>query len=213
VHVAAVPRLIAQLVAPIVCLMTLNPSAFDDLTGQLLIAMPDLGDPRFQGGVVFLCSHSAKGAMGLILNKPMPDVRFSDMLDQLAIARSAATPDLPVCYGGPVAMQRGFVLHSADYTGSKTDRLAINDRFAMTSTLDILRDIARGDGPGQAFMALGYSGWGAGQLEAEIVQNSWLTTQAHPDLVFATGMEGKWAAALATLGVSPLTLSAQAGRA
>jgi len=213
VHVAAVPRLIARGQAPILCGMTRSPTPFPNLTGQLLIAMPDLGDPRFYGSVVFLCAHSPDGAMGLILNKPMPDVRFADMLDQLGIARGDATPELPVCYGGPVEMRRGFVLHSADYTGAGTDRLEIDERFSMTATLDILRDIAGGFGPAHAFMALGYAGWGPGQLEAEIGQNSWLTTAARPDLVFGPEMEGKWAAALATLGISPLTLSSQSGRA
>jgi putative transcriptional regulator len=206
-------RLIARGQAPILWDMTRSPAPFHDLTGQLLIAMPDLGDPRFQGGVVFLCSHSPDGAMGLIVNKPMADARFADMLDQLGIARGAATPELPLCFGGPVEMQRGFVLHSAEYEGAGADPLRIDDRFAMTSTLDILRDIAGGVGPARAVMALGYSGWGAGQLEAEISQNSWLTAAADPDLVFGPAMAGKWAAALATLGVSPLTLSSQAGHA
>jgi putative transcriptional regulator len=206
-------RLIARVQGPILSVMTHSPAPFHDLTGQLLIAMPDLGDPRFQGSVVFLCSHSPDGAMGLIVNKPMPDARFSDMLDQLGIARGPATPEPPLCFGGPVEMRRGFVLHSADYVGTGADRLAIDARFSMTSTLDILRDLAGGMGPARAIMALGYSGWGAGQLEAEISQNSWLTAAADPDLVFGPAMSGKWAAALATLGISPLTLSSQAGHA
>lgn len=193
--------------------MTPRPAPFHDLTGQLLIAMPDMGDPRFQGSVVFLCSHSPEGAMGLIVNKPLAEVRLDQMLTQLGIAHGEDTPDVPVCFGGPVATGRGFVLHGADYGGSGTDRLAIDDRFAMTATLDILRDIAAGIGPARALLALGYAGWGPGQLEAEIGQNSWLTTGATPDLVFASAMERKWAAALDTLGVSPLTLSAQSGRA
>jgi putative transcriptional regulator len=206
-------RLIARGQARILLVMSHSPAPFHDLTGQLLIAMPDLGDPRFQGSVVFLCSHSPDGAMGLILNRPMPDARFADVLDQLGITRGSATPDLPICYGGPVEMRRGFVLHSADYGGAGTDHLEIDARFSMSSTLDILRDIAGGFGPANAFMALGYAGWGPGQLEAEIGQNSWLTAQASPDLVFARAMEGKWVAALATLGISPLTLSSQSGRA
>lgn len=193
--------------------MTPRHAAFHDLTGQLLIAMPDLGDPRFQGSVVFLCSHSTEGAMGLIVNKPLPEVRLDQMLGQLGIAKGADAPDVTVCYGGPVATGRGFVLHSADYRGSGNERLSVNERFAMTATLDILRDIAVANGPRQALMALGYAGWGPGQLEAEIGQNSWLTTEATADLVFACAMERKWAAALDTLGVSPLTLSAQSGRA
>lgn len=192
--------------------MTRTP-AHSDLTGKLLIAMPDMGDPRFHGSVVFVCAHSADGAMGLIVNKPMPDVRFADMLDQLDIPRGAGTPDLPVCYGGPVELRRGFVLHGASYRGRQDDRLEVDDRFAMTATIDVLEDLARGAGPDRALMALGYSGWGPGQLEDEIAQNGWLTAEATPDLVFAPRMEGKWAAALASLGVSPLTLSSEAGRA
>lgn len=185
----------------------------EDLTGKLLIAMPDMGDPRFHGSVVFLCAHSADGAMGLIVNKPMPDVRFAEMLEQLDIAQGPATPDLPVCYGGPVELRRGFVLHSADYLGALDDRLEVDARFAMTATLDVLEDLALGTGPAAALLALGYAGWGPGQLEDEIAQNGWLTADATPDLVFAPQMEGKWAAALASLGVSPLTLSSEAGRA
>jgi putative transcriptional regulator len=184
-----------------------------DLTGKLLIAMPDMGDPRFHGSVVFLCAHSGEGAMGLIVNKPMPDVTFAQLLDQLEITRGPSAPALPICYGGPVELRRGFVLHSAEYHGDREERLDVDDRFAMTATLDVLEDIARGTGPAEALLALGYAGWGPGQLEGEIGQNGWLTADAAPELVFATPMEGKWEAALASLGVSPLTLSAQAGHA
>ncbi|MDG3041096.1 YqgE/AlgH family protein [Roseicyclus marinus] len=187
--------------------------AFADLTGKLLIAMPDMGDPRFHGSVVFLCAHSPDGSMGLIVNKPMPDVRFSEMLEQLDIPRGAGMPDLPVCYGGPVEVRRGFVLHNSGYRGRQDDQLRIGDSFAMTATIDVLEDLARGGGPERALMALGYAGWGPGQLEDEIAQNGWLTADATPEIVFAERMEGKWSAALATLGVSPLTLSSEAGRA
>lgn len=185
----------------------------EDLTGKLLIAMPDMGDPRFHGSVVFLCAHSGEGAMGLIVNKPMPDVGLGDLLDQLEIARGPATPDLSVCFGGPVELRRGFVLHSAEYHGDREERLEVDDRFAMTATLDVLEDIARGTGPERALLALGYAGWGPGQLEGEIRENGWLTAEATPEIVFAPRMEGKWAAALASLGVSPLTLSSEAGHA
>jgi putative transcriptional regulator len=184
-----------------------------DLTGKILIAMPDMGDPRFHGSVVFLCAHSAEGAMGLIINKPMQDVHFAEMLEQLSIERGPATPDLMVCYGGPVELRRGFVLHTADYHGALGDRLDVDDRFAMTATVDVLEDLARGAGPVAALLTLGYAGWGPGQLEQEIAQNGWLTVDATTDLVFSTPMEGKWVAALALLGVSPLTLSSQAGHA
>ena len=185
----------------------------EDLTGKLLIAMPDMGDPRFHGSVVFLCAHSADGAMGLIVNKPMPEVSFADMLEQLEIEGGPNTPALPVCYGGPVELRRGFVLHTAEYHGTRDDRLTVDDRLAMTATLDVIEDIAGGVGPAQALLALGYAGWGAGQLEREIGQNGWLTTDATPELVFGTRMQGKWEAALASLGISPLTLSSDAGHA
>ena len=185
----------------------------EDLTGKLLIAMPDMGDPRFHGSVVFLCAHSGDGAMGLIVNKPMPDVSLGDLLDQLEIARGPATPELSVCFGGPVELRRGFVLHSAEYHADREERLEVDHRFAMTATLDVLEDIARGTGPERALLALGYAGWGPGQLEGEIRENGWLTAEAAPEIVFAPRMEGKWEAALASLGVSPLTLSSEAGHA
>lgn len=193
--------------------MTKADTAFHHLTGKLLIAMPDLADPRFQNSVVLICSHSADGAMGVIVNKVIPDLRFADMLRQIDITVSDATPRLPLCFGGPVEMQRGFVLHDMPARDGDDDMLLVGDAFALSATMDILRDIARGHGPAQALVVLGYAGWGAGQLEAEIAENSWLTADATPDLVFDTPLSGKWAAALASLGISPLTLSAQAGRA
>lgn len=190
-----------------------NRSVPSDLTGKLLIAMPGMGDPRFAGAVVFLCAHSPEGSMGLIVNKRMEEVTFSEMLEQLEIASPGAVRDVPVCYGGPVELRRGFVLHSADYRPRGDDGLSVDSRFAMTATLDILEDIAAGRGPGQALLALGYSGWGPGQIEDEIAQNGWLTAEAAPELVFGAAMEGKWEAALKSLGIHPLMLSSDAGRA
>lgn len=184
-----------------------------DLTGKLLIAMPGMADPRFAGSVVFLCAHSADGAMGLIVNKRVDEVTFNEMLEQLEITRTDATPDVPVCYGGPVEMRRGFVLHSTDYLPRGEEGVTVDHRFAMTATLDILEDLARDSGPAKALLALGYAGWGPGQVEAEIAQNGWLTADASPDLVFGRVMDGKWEAALRSLGVDPLMLSSEAGRA
>ncbi|MFW5641425.1 MAG: YqgE/AlgH family protein [Roseicyclus sp.] len=184
-----------------------------NLTGKLLIAMPGMGDPRFAGSVVFLCAHSEEGAMGLIVNKRVDEVTFAEMLEQLEIGHDAPVRDVPVCYGGPVELRRGFVLHSADYDARGEDGLEVDGRFSMTATLDILEDIARGRGPGRALLALGYSGWGPGQLEAEIAQNGWLTAEAAPDLVFGVSMDGKWEAALRSLGIHPLMLSSEAGHA
>ncbi len=182
-----------------------------DLTGQFLIAMPGMGDPRFSGAVVFLCEHSNDGAMGLIINKPIPEPSFAELIAQLGI-EAIAPPALPILFGGPVETARGFVLHSDDY-GGETGTLKIVGGYGMTATLDVLEDIAHGGGPERAMMALGYAGWGPGQLEAEIAANGWLNCKADPEIVFGDNMDGKWEAALGVLGVSPLMLSAEAGRA
>ena len=184
----------------------------ESLTGKLLIAMPGMGDPRFDRSVVYLCDHSDKGAMGLIVNKPNPRLSFSDLLKQLEIDVSPRGPALKVHFGGPVEIGRGFVLHSPDYA-SATSTLEIDDAFSMTATVDVIEDIANGAGPERAFFALGYSGWGPGQLESEIGQNGWLTCDATRDIVFAVEDAEKWMAALGELGVDALTLSAAAGRA
>lgn len=184
-----------------------------DLTGKLLIAMPGMGDPRFELSVVFLCSHTTDGAMGLIINKPAGGVTLSDLLDQLNIvADPPERGQMSVHFGGPVEGARGFVLHSAEYD-SQLHSMKIDNRFSMTATLDILEDIALGQGPEQAQMMLGYAGWGPKQLEQEIAMNGWLTAEADMDLVFASNDDGKWSAALKSLGVDPLSLSASAGHA
>lgn len=184
-----------------------------DLTGKLLIAMPDMGDPRFEQSVVFLCSHDDSGAMGLIVNKPTTDVTLMDLLKQLEIdCKTRKSGEMPIHFGGPVETSRGFVLHSPDYEAN-LHSLKVNDAFSMTATLDVLEDIAKGSGPQQALLTLGYSGWGPGQLESEIAQNGWLTADSDPDLVFGLPDGGKWSGALDRLGISPLMLSASAGRA
>jgi putative transcriptional regulator len=183
-----------------------------DLTGKLLIAMPGMGDPRFDRSVVLLCVHSGDGAMGLIVNKPAPDLAFGDLLGQLGIASGRDDIRLPVHVGGPVEHGRGFVLHTTDY-GRAGATLGIDDRFGMTATLEILEDIARGQGPRSALLALGYAGWGPGQLEGEIQRNGWLTGEASEGLVFATPDADKWAAALGEIGVDARLLSSTAGRA
>lgn len=183
-----------------------------DLTGKLLVAMPGLGDPRFEHAVVLICSHRADGAMGLILNKPLGDLSFPDLLSHLDIETGPETRPVPLVFGGPVERGRGFVLHRDDLPPAE-GRLRVPGGFAMTTTRDMLEDFARGAGPEPALLALGYSGWGEGQLEGEIARNDWLTVDADPDLVFGTPPARKWAAALGRLGVDPLTLSASAGRA
>ena len=183
-----------------------------DLVGKLLIAMPDMGDPRFTQSVIYLCAHSDEGAMGLIVNKPQRGVVFSDLLEQLNITKSPDVRDIRVHFGGPVEGARGFVLHSRDYQSGQ-GTLQVDDTIAMTATLDVLEDIARGTGPKASMLALGYAGWGPGQLEGEIAQNGWLTCDPRDDIVFGRANEHKWTAALKTLGVDPLVLSSTAGHA
>jgi putative transcriptional regulator len=183
-----------------------------DLTGKILIALPGMGDPRFANSVVLVCAHSPEGGMGLIINKPTDDLRMRDLLDQLSITPGEGLRDLPVHFGGPVEHGRGFVLHDAGYT-SAISTLEVSEAFAMTATLDILEDLAEGGGPAKALIALGYAGWGPGQLEAELAQNGWLTCDADADLVFDTRDARKWETALDRLGVSALMLSSEGGSA
>lgn len=182
------------------------------LDGQLLIAMPGMGDKRFQRAVIFLCAHSADGAMGLIVNKPAPELKFSDLLKQLKIKAGADLPETRVHFGGPVEHGRGFVLHTAEYavTGAS---LKVNADFSMTATVDVLQDIAKGAGPARSILALGYSGWGPGQLEGEIQANGWLVAPADQDLVFGSRDAEKWEGALRSIAIDPRLLSAEGGRA
>lgn len=184
----------------------------DSLDGQLLIAMPGMGDPRFEKSVIFMCAHSEDGALGLIINKPTREIRFQTLLEQLDLDVGPTQRDIRVHFGGPVENERGFVLHSSDYR-AEAATLQVSKSFGMTATLDVLEDLAKGAGPSSALLALGYAGWGPGQLEGEILQNGWLTCEADPELVFGDDDSGKWEAALKSLGVDPLTLSAEAGHA
>lgn len=183
-----------------------------NLCGKLLIAMPGMSDPRFEKSVVYMCAHSDDGAMGLIINKPTPEVTFANLLKQLSIEALPGAAQTPIYFGGPVEVGRGFVLHTADYDLDEIT-LQVDEQFGMTATRDILTDIANGEGPDQALLGLGYSGWGAGQLEYEIQQNGWLTCDATLDVVFDVPDSEKWVAALKLLGVDALMLSATAGRA
>lgn len=183
-----------------------------DLGGKLLIAMPALEDNRFERSVILICAHSAEGTMGIIVNKPSSDLNFAGLLNHLNIPRAPQGRDINVHIGGPVERGRGFVLHSRDYPmGPAT--MQVPGGYRMTATLDILEAIARGEGPASALLALGYSGWGPGQLEEEIRRNDWLIADAPSDIVFAANDGHKWAGALGTLGVNPLTLSSSVGRA
>ncbi len=183
-----------------------------DLTGKLLIAMPGMGDPRFARSVIYMCAHSPEGSMGLIVNKPTPEVRFAELLDQLGIKPGPGLRDIRVHFGGPVEGGRGFVLHSADYAGGPAT-LHVDADVSLTATLDVLEEIAAGGGPASSMLALGYAGWGPGQIESEIAQNGWLTCDSRHDILFGRAHEHKWAAALRTLGIDPVSLSPTAGRA
>lgn len=182
------------------------------LAAKMLIAMPGMGDPRFMKSVICLCAHSPEGAMGLIVNKPKPDISFANLLDQLGVPRGAAMRDIRVRYGGPVEHGRGFVLHSTDYM-PESGTMRIDASMAMSATLDILEHIADGSGPSQSLFALGYAGWGPGQLDAEIADNAWLVADCVPDILFDDHDGTKWLRALHSLGIDPLSLSDVAGRA
>ncbi len=182
------------------------------LAGRCLIAMPAMADPRFVTSVIYLCAHSDGGAMGLIVNRPAPDVRFADLLDQLDIDHGPDLPDIRVHLGGPVEPGRGFVLHSDDYRNGSATPVG-DSGIAMSATLDILGDIAGGAGPASSMLALGYAGWGPGQLDAEIAGNSWLVCPASPELIFGRAHEFKWSAALKSIRVDPVMLSSTGGRA
>lgn len=191
--------------------MSMTPET-TDLTGKLLIAMPSMGDPRFEHAVIFMCAHSDEGGMGLIVNKSTTDVSLDALLEQLSIDVEAPLSDTAVHYGGPVEQGRGFVLHGADYA-SEVSTLIVDDTFRMTATLDILEDIASGEGPAMRMITLGYAGWGPGQLESEIAANGWLVCDATTELVFGLANARKWEAALASLGVSAMVLSSEGGSA
>ena len=182
------------------------------LEGQVLIAMPNMPDPKFQQAVVFLCAHSKQGAMGLVLNKLVNNITFVDLLKQLRIRPGTQIAGRPVLFGGPVETGRGFVLHTPDYFSNETT-LPIDERVALTATLEILRAIAGGSGPRRKLLALGYAGWGPGQLESEIQHNGWLHCGADEELLFGDSVESKYAAALRKIGVDPAKLSSEAGHA
>lgn len=183
-----------------------------DLTGKLIVAMPAMGDPRFERAVILICAHSPEGAMGLILNKPVPDLRFRDLLQQLGIPQNDGARDIRLLIGGPVERGRGFVLHSPDYSGGGAT-MPVAGGYGMTATLDVLEALGHGAGPAQAILALGYSGWGPGQLEAEIARNDWLTGEASDTLIYGAEDGRKWAKALRAMGIDPVSLSPSGGRA
>ncbi len=183
------------------------------LEGHVLIAMPNMPDPKFEQAVVFLCAHSERGAMGLVLNKLVGNITFMDLLRQLSIRTAARrVPGKAVHFGGPVETGRGFVLHSPEYSaGDATVKVGPN--VGLTTSVDVLKAIAEGAGPNQSMLALGYAGWGAGQLEREFQQNGWITCPADDYLLFGQQLQGKWEYAIRKLGFNPSQLSRDAGRA
>jgi putative transcriptional regulator len=189
------------------------------LDGQMLIAMPAMLDERFSRSLIYICAHSSEGAMGIIVNHPAPNINFSDLLVKLDVIPAADVIQLPsragvvkVMRGGPVETERGFVLHSADFY-IENSTLPIDDGICLTATIDILKAIARGDGPAKAILALGYAGWAPGQLENEIQGNGWLHCTADPELIFGPDIDGKYERALGKIGIDLGMLSNEAGHA
>lgn len=181
------------------------------LDSKLLLAMPNMNDPRFDRSVIYVCSHDESGAMGLVINQPFKSLTFPDLLEQLEIETTDPVPQLSIHTGGPVEPGRGFVLHSADYVQEST--LVVSETLALTATVDILTALAQGKGPINHLLALGYAGWGSGQLEQEIQENAWLTAEADDEIIFNTELEQKWPRAMAKLGVNVSMLSSDAGHA
>jgi putative transcriptional regulator len=183
------------------------------LDGQLIIAMPAMTDKRFQRSVIYMCAHSAEGAMGLIINQRAGHISFSELLEQLQITvPEDGSEEMPVHVGGPVETGRGFVLHSSDYFAPDST-LPIDGEVSLTATIDILKAMSKGRGPKRSLLALGYAGWAAGQLEREIQGNGWLHCPADASLIFRTVLDDKYDEAMSKIGVNPSHLVAEAGHA
>lgn len=182
-----------------------------NLSNQFLIAMPGMADENFAGSVVYVCEHSARGALGLVINRAT-DITVAELFERIGLQAPAALAQAPVLQGGPVQTERGFVLHEP--TGTEyASTLHIAGGLEMTTSKDVLEHMAEGGGPRRALITLGYSGWNAGQLEEEIAANGWLTVEADPAVLFDTAIDGRFNAAMALLGFSPAMLSQTAGHA
>jgi len=179
--------------------------------GQVLLAMPAMTDPRFERSVIYVCAHNAEGAMGIVINKTLDSIDFHELLDELDIPTDEKSQDIAIHFGGPVENQRGFVLHSSDYQHSET--LFVDEKVGLTATVKVLRDLASGDGPAQSILALGYAGWGPGQLESEFQENAWLSVPASDALLFEIANDDKWERAFNSIGVDLSVLSGSSGRA
>lgn len=190
--------------------MSSDELAHTSLAGQLLLAMPGIGDPRFNQAVIALCVHNPDGALGVGIGRTVPRLTLHQLMEQLDIDPGVA-PDVPIHQGGPVEPQRGFVLHSADWKGE--DTLTVEAGFCLTSTLDVLRALADGTGPAHWLVALGYAGWGDHQLESELTRHGWFHVAAEPELLFTTPTSERWPRAFATAGIDVRLLAGVAGRA
>jgi len=188
-----------------------NKDQTEYLTGQLLVAMPQMEDQRFARSVVYICAHTDDGAMGLIINKLAEAINFSDLLEQLNLPVATVSDKTRVHFGGPVETGRGFVLHSDDFTQDAS--LLIENGVALTATVDILSAISKGNGPRNYLLALGYAGWAPGQLDSEIQANGWLIAPADTDILFGSKIENKWNTALNNIGIDVTMLSSHAGHA
>jgi len=184
--------------------------AFASLAGELLLALPGIGDPRFEQAVIAMVLHQPDGAMGVGIGRTLPGLRLHALLKQLAIEPGVA-PDVPIHQGGPVETQRGFVLHSTDWRGE--DTLAVSDTMSLTTTLDVLRAIAAGEGPDRWLVALGYAGWGEEQLDDEMRRHGWLSVGASEELLFETPTRQRWPRAFAAAGVDVRLLAPTSGHA
>jgi putative transcriptional regulator len=182
------------------------------LSGRMLIAAPNMGDPRFARSLIYVCGHSDEQTMGLVINHPLEGLRLPDVLEQLDIKSDIHVPDRPVLYGGPVERERGFVLHSLDY---RTDEMTmpISEHIGLTASKDILLAINSAHPPRQSALALGFANWGAGQIEDEMEQNAWLVCDADEELIFDDAYANKWDRAMAKIGVDPSRLVDGAGLA
>jgi len=181
------------------------------LTGQILIAMPAMTDPRFTKSVIYICVHNEEGAMGLVVNKTIDSLAFPDLLKQLGIGVHGTIDDRPIHHGGPLDTGRGFILHSLDYQQDST--MSITEGLGLTATIDVLSDIAENRGPAQSLLALGYAGWGPNQLDDEIQQNAWLQSSADRELIFNLQNDKKWECAISSIGIDLSLLSAETGHA
>ena len=183
-----------------------------NLAGMFLIALPGMGDPRFKQAVIYICSHDRAGAMGIVINKQKGPLMLSDLLEQADIEGTVTVADNPVLSGGPVDIDRGFVLHSPDYFKEDCS-VKLSETLNLTATRDVMEALVSDQAPSRAVLAVGYAGWGAGQLDKEIQDNAWLVSDPDPAIIFSENDDEKWVSAVGKMGFDPAMLSGDAGRA